>query len=262
MENPSRSHSIQQPSGPGFGELARSVAPVAGPLLQLLFPSPPTPLDILRERLLEIQITKELEGAALPVVKIEWAELIPDGRQDLVCVGARGSGKTAFCAGFGQELSARLGLEFSVLGWPAAIADKIGASVVTDLVSLRDRVVFVDEAGVLVPAGKRQKALYQAVTLARHRNVSILWSAQTLSGLHRDVLRSDCWLAFKRQNEIAARFDREEALDLLAQVRTLQVRFPELGEPAWTTVIVDGGYHIVEAPLPSGWDDSVSRLWR
>ena len=253
------------PAG-GLLRLAGGALSHAGPLVDRLFPRPPTLVDQLRTAYLALQIRK-LTGEAVVYREAGWGELL-SSRRDVVVFGDRGSGKTALACFLCQLVSSNTGLPVVGIDFPPEAAAALGFDWVpsSDLHEVHDAVVLVDEAALTWGAKRAVPRLVDYLALARHRNVWSFVTTQSLAFLSRDVFRVDVLLAAKRVSSLAVRFEREEAVDLVTQAITIQHRHPELfalgnaaGESPIGTVVLDGSSACVAINgLPGGWDDSVS----
>lgn len=237
-----------------------------GPLAQLaarqLF-SRPSVLEQLQVRMLALQVAK-LEQAVAVVSRFRFEELLAEDRTDYVICGERGAGKTAFAVALAQLLD-RSGRKPYGVDMPQQACEALGLTPLrfADALGAEGAALVVDEAELRVPSGKRQRALYELLALARQSDTCVLWTSQGLSGVARDVLRQGCVYAFLRLDPMAIQWDREEALPILSQVVRIQQAMPELAMPGG--VVLCGGGRFAAAcdvPLPAGWTDRTSRLWR
>lgn len=239
-----------------------------GPLLRLAGPmmdrwlARPSLAERLQERLLAVQLSKAIEGAAVPVIMAQWPAMVPEQRHDVVIVGRRGSGKTALAVAWAQAFAARAGVPIKGVDISPAICAPLGIEPVRSWTGSKDCVVLLDEASLRAAPGRRNEALWDALSLARHRGISCVWTSQSLAALHRDVLRLEAVVAFKAIDPLASRFEREEVLDLVASAVSIQTRFGFETAPASTLLYAGGHWLLGSTPLPSGWSDQVSRLWR
>ena len=236
----------------GFGDLLK-------PLGQLF--KQPDPLDAVRLRLALLELAKATSGGVLSYADVgTFDRLLIQDRQDWVLLGSRGAGKTAAAIWIAQILANALHLKPYVYRWPSWAAEAVGISVIDSLDKLRDCIVVVDESGLKLPIGKRDDVLLDLVSLARHNNVSVIWTSQSASGVHRDILRQDVRVAWGRVDPVQVRFDRQELADLLAQVVSIQGS--RIWSPGLFCVPTGAGWSVAQAGIPQGWNESVSRLWR
>lgn len=231
----------------------------AGGVLNALFPRP-DPLQELRVRLAALELQRALKGV------VSWRDVgdlraaFEPVRQDVIFAGRRGTGKTAAAVLMAQELGTALKVPAYALGWRPEVARRVNLEAVdADLNELQDCVCVVDEAGLRVRPGKRDEYLAEAIALGRQNGVSLLWSTQSGAGVHRDVLRQDVRMVWGEVDPIQARFDREELADLVSGVVGIQAGGWERGR--WLTYI-RGQWVGGRLPLPVGWSDEVSTLWR
>lgn len=247
------------PSGVNLGGLLRSLA---GPLQQLL-PVRPSPLEEIRLRLAALELSRAVTGGVVGYRDVgDFRAILEPERQDIVFLGRRGGGKTAAACRVAQDLARELKQPVRAVGWRADHARALGFEPYEgSLADLADCVVVLDEAGLRVKPGKRDEALAEAVALARHYGISLLWASQSGAGVHRDVLRQDVRLAWLEIEPLQARFDREELGDLLAQVIAIQA-----GAAPWPKGRLVTRHRnewcVGAVPLPDGWSEKVSRLWR
>lgn len=247
---------------PGGGLPLPGLFKLVAPLLNSITPRQVSPLEAVRLRLAALELARHLNGGVLSYRDVGSLDnILKPVRQDWVLLGARGSGKTATGVYIAQFLRKALEVRAVAVGWPAAAAKAVGLESVTKLDGLRDVVAIVDEAGLRVKPGKRDEMLVEAVALARHYGVSLIWTSQGGAGVNRDVLRQDARVAWLRVEPLQARFDREELVDLVSQVVSIQSK-----EPVWAPgrlVTLDAsGWTVAQAGLPEGWSEQVSTLWR
>ena len=238
----------------GLGQLLR-------PLGSLLRPS--DPLETVRLRLALLELAKATSGGVVGWRDVgSLANVVPAERQDWCLLGSRGAGKTATGVWIAQHLARVLEVPAVALGWPIWAAERVGLKSVPTLDRLSDCVVFVDEAGLRLKPGKRDEALSEMVALARHENLSLIWTSQSAAGIHRDVLRQDVRVAWLRVEPVQVRFDREELADLLAQVVSIQGSSGGPWPAGRLCIPAGTGWVSAQSPLPAGWDEEVSKLWR
>lgn len=217
--------------------------------------------DTLRQLQIAIashQLAKLTHGNVV-AERLPWP-CVPDHRHDFLITGARGGGKTALAVAWGQQLSANLRLPLIGLRTPAPAAQALRLdAVIPDLDSARDCVLLADEAALHSGLGSRKRPILEALTLGRQRNVSIMWTAQSLSSASPDLLRATELVGFKWIAPFGSLFDRPEATEIIATAVALQGPEPDT---ASTRLLLNGKWYTTNNPLPNYWTEEVSRLWR
>lgn len=153
-------------------------------------------------RALRRELADELLAAPTPLL-----EHLP-GRFDLVVIGARGSGKTRVASRLHQALvGAGVACQFNRRAWP-------------DWASCSG-VQFVDDCGELFCEGKRESALFTALSVARARNLSTVFIAQHSMQVPPDVWRLGVFLLVTSAPwswRILAREEMRDRLDAANEV--------------------------------------------
>jgi len=226
-----------------------------GTILRTLAQFRPDPEAQLRRRLLEAQLERLNPRPPIPFVPAPWEAIDWTERTDVIVTGDRGSGKTALAAAIAQASQRPI----ACIDWPSGPAETIGGRTVSaELIASLPRCVLVLDEARLRTQHRKPEWLWSMIALARQRDHSLIWTAQSTASIAPDILRMDARLAFKRTNPIAARFGREELSDIATAAKTLL----DTREGPGATAILDGGQWILtDAPLPAGWTDRVSRLW-
>ncbi len=250
----------------------RALSPLISGIVEALRGSEPDALRELqiREACLRIE---QLQGRATVLKAAPVLEALGAGwmdedgqlcwaRRDVLIFGTRGSGKSASSAVIGQ-LAQALGEKVYTKGMPSKVSEALGFEATnTKLCDLKDCVVLVEEAGLAFGSSrKRDDQLEQALALARHNGISIVWNAQNTAQIQRSILRHEAALCFKQVDPFAALFEREEVGDLMQQVIALQTQYP--AETPGRTLVASGGqWFQTELPLPDGWTERISIMHR
>lgn len=237
---------------------AGSIAKLLGPLL----PAPANPLAELQARLVAVELARKLKDGVLPYAVAPWALCAPSTRSDHIILGARGSGKTAFAALLGQQLRQALDLPCLAVGWPEPIAAQLGFRTLKPstqlLADTQDAILLLDEARLRI----KDDDLWELYALARQRNVSIIYTTQTLAALPRDVLRLEAQLWARRLDPLAARFEREEVTDLAANAIAIQTAVGFSPDRPALVCRLTAPIVVTDTPLPNNWTEESSTLWR
>ena len=219
-------------------------------------------LDELRCEHLALQI-RQMQGGAGPVIDAPLGDLVPeDERQDWIVLGERGSGKTALGVTLAQLVAGDQ--EIYALGFRKWASDQLGIQTVTKgkLKDLRDCVLLVDETALHWSPTKLGDGMISLLAVARHRNVSVIWTAQNSSQIDVRVLRHDFRLACKKLSVLQTRFDREEIGPVLLQAVGIQTQYASVFENPEALLVFDGQWFVSRNGLPEGWSEKVSTLWR
>lgn len=250
---------------PAAGRLIEAVGSLIPALTDALIPKQGDQLTQLQIELTKLQVAKEAERLNPPAIRVEPSIFRTADRMDWLFLGPRGKGKTAMCCYVGQQMAEVQELPLYAVGWHAEEANQVGAFTCTpkEAKKLRDAVLMFDEASLRIRPGRRDGDLFEMLALARHRNLSCLWTAQTSSSVHRDVLRMGASYCFVGFDPIARLLDREELLEVQTMAEIVSQRNPDTQEPGGAVLLVEGQFAVVSGvPLPEGWTEQISKLWR
>lgn len=217
----------------------------------------PDPERDLRMELLRRQVEAAGAKPPTPYIPAEWGSLDFSTRKDFAILGARGSGKTATALAIAQASQRTvIGIDF-----PTDVAASLGIGTAPH--SALQRVpsgscIVLDEARLRVNSWKRDW-LWSVVSLARHRDHSLIYTSQSTASLAPDILRMELAIVWKVSDPLAAKFGRDE---LQEQAATAQQLLKLTEAPMGTAIYDEGSWILTQAPLPQGWSDKTSRLWR
>lgn len=213
----------------------------------------------LRREMLELQ---RLTEAPIPV-SVPWPQLVEslmEIRQDHVILGDRGSGKSALA--FGLAAAARAtGRTVVAVGLPEWACEAVGFIPVKAVKDVpRGVFALVDEAGSIfsrLASRRREPGLIEQLAIARHRDVSWCWVAQSAAALDRQVLRTEALVWAKRMDPFRTRFDREELAGWMTLLLGIQANWdPEDREVV--AVYAGNEWLITRNPLPPDWSERIS----
>lgn len=255
---------VSRPVASSFdlGGMFRGVSQIAK-LIHPFLPQPPDPIAELQARILSVELAKKLAGGTIPYGISSWAAVAPDRRSDHILIGARGAGKTAFASLLAQHMRDLLKVPVFAPGFPQFVSDALGfhpssATTAREWLQAQDCILLLDEARLRV----KDVDLWELVALARQRNVSIIYTTQSLAALPRDILRLEAVLWARRLDPLASRFEREEVADLAAQCIAVQSAVGFTVERPSLVLKLTAPAVVCETPLPVGWSDEASTLWR
>ncbi len=182
----------------------------------------------------------------------------------MLIIGRRGSGKTA------------LGMKF--LGWYHRYTDRKCYGVGYKRATLprwikkadsfedipNDSVVLIDEAAILFFSREAMtsmnKFLSRLMSIARHKNLSLILITQSSAMVDLNVLRLADVLLFKEPSLLQARFERRPLQDLFKKVTSVFGRIDK--KMAHFYVYSDEFEGLVHYSLPYFWNDSISKAFR
>lgn len=225
----------------------------------------PTEADQLRVALMRAQLAELTGPQAFSAIDLERALLELGDRADVVCLGPRGSGKTATAWTLAATFAALHGLRLCVPGWPPDRYPVLPGITYTnerdskEWHRLQDAVVLIDEAALVVGVGKRDAVIWEALALARHRNLSTFWTSQDAASLRRELLRLDPTLIWSGVPAWSQPIDRPElaqAANTAGAVLRSQNRTENVGARA---MLHGGRWWGFDLPLPPWFNDSMSR---
>ncbi|KXB04434.1 hypothetical protein AKJ48_02620 [candidate division MSBL1 archaeon SCGC-AAA261O19] len=128
-----------------------------------------------------------------------------------------------------------------------------------------DSVVLIDEAAILFFSREAMKSmnktLSKLMSVARHKNLTLILITQSSAMVDLNVLRLADVLLFKEPSLLQARFERKSLKDLFEKVDTV---FEEIEEEkvAHFYVFSDEYEGLVQYDLPYFWNDSISRAFK
>ena len=237
-------------SGGGFS------LPALGRLANF-FPKPPSQRDLLEQRLLELRVA-ELERALRVVpwrLVSSFAEL--PGR-DVVVLGGRGSGKTAFAVSLAQYWSESEQRPVYGVGWRDDLAKSVGVwKAPDDVWRCRDCVVLADEHS-LIASDKAE--MWRSYALGRQQGRRVISTSQSTAAIPPDVFRLGPTLVWRSVDALALHYEREEVQPIVRQAGAILASMGN-GLERWVA-FADGQWFGGNVALPKGWSDDVSQLWR
>jgi len=218
---------------------------------------PPSRVDQLRERLLELELANAITGAAAAYTLVQF-DVLCGARNDWVIAGDRGTGKTALSVAVAQAMSRALGWSLVVADVTPKIAAMVGARSMPFAQALQQQrcVVVVDEFRL---RPKEQQQLWSSLALGRQQSRAMIATTQSLAAVDRDVFRQGPVLAWKSASLLSTAFEREELRPLCVIACKILAQLPKPGG----TAVYSGGLWVgTDNGLPAGWSEDVSVLWR
>jgi hypothetical protein len=178
----------------------------------------------------------------------------------MLIIGKRGGGKTALGMKF-VEIGKILDKKSYVVGFENSKVPKWvkKASNLEDVPN--NSLVLVDEAGISFSAResmkKGNKEMANLLSIARHKNLSLIFITQNSAMLDLNVLRLADVLLFKEPSLLQSRFERKNLQDMFQKVGE---NFKDLdNRKNYSYVISDDFEGLVWNELPDFWNESISK---
>ncbi len=182
----------------------------------------------------------------------------------MLIVGKRGSGKTAlgmqFLTWYNHSTRRRCyGIGYDTAKLPRWIHKAKGIEEIPN-----DSVVLVDEAAILFFSREAMtsmnKMLTKLMTVARHKNLSMVLITQSSALIELNVLRLADVLLLKEPSLLQARFERKALQDIFIAV---DKTFKKLSERVNHFYVYSDEFEgLVRYGLPNFWNESISRAFR
>ncbi|MBS3172425.1 hypothetical protein J4438_02510 [Candidatus Woesearchaeota archaeon] len=178
----------------------------------------------------------------------------------MLIIGKRGSGKTALGMRF-IEIANMFKKKIYIMGFDNSKTPTWMKKTTSIEEIPNDSVVLVDEAGISFSARssmkKANKELSSLLSIARHKNLSLIFITQSSAMLDVNVLRLADILLFKEPSLLQSKFERKGLQDMFNKVGK---SFDKLeGKKEYFYIISDDFEGLVKTSLPSFWNESISK---
>ncbi len=186
------------------------------------------------------------------------------GSNIVLITGKRGSGKTALGMKFLElfrKLSKRkvfaMGFESAKLPFRIKKADDIGEI-------SNNSVVLIDEGAITFSSRDSMKSanklLGKLMSIARHKNLSLLLIAQNSAMIDLNVLRLADTIILKEPSLLQAQFERKAIKDMYEKA---SVHFNDIKDKKSHFYVMDDEFEgLLRYSLPSFWSESISKSFR
>lgn len=190
----------------------------------------------------------------------ELIESFRDKSLIMLIIGKRGGGKTALGMSFVE-----LGKIFNKKIYAVGFEDSKVPSWVKKSGNVEEvpnsSLVLIDEAGIAYSSRssmkKSNKELSNLLSIARHKNLSLIFVTQNSAMLDLNVLRLADVLLFKEPSLLQLRFERKALQDMFSKVSK---NFKTLKDKrTYFYVISDEFEGLVVNRLPGFWNESISK---
>jgi len=181
----------------------------------------------------------------------------------MLILGRRGGGKTALGMNFVEigkmfnKIPHLVGFESSKI--PKWIKKANNLSEIPN-----NSLVLVDEAGISFSSKdsmkKANKNLANLLSIARHKNLSLIFITQSSAMLELNILRLCDVLLFKEPSLLQSRFERRGLQDLFVKVNE---NFKDLDQKKnYSYIISDDFEGLINSKLPNFWNESISKSFK
>ncbi len=189
-----------------------------------------------------------------------FLENFRDSSLIMIITGRRGGGKTALGMKF-VELGKVFKKKIYVIGFDSSKVPRF-VKKAEDLDSVANgSLVLVDEAGISFSARssmkKSNKRMGELLSIARHKNLSLIFITQNSAMLDLNVLRLADVLLFKEPSLLQNRFERKSLQDLFDKVGANFKDVPDKKNHFYA--ISDDFEGLVWNDLPGFWNESISK---
>ncbi|MBU1974913.1 MAG: hypothetical protein KKG59_00760 [Nanoarchaeota archaeon] len=204
-----------------------------------------------------VESTKE--GNSTPFQKkVAYKSLI------LLIIGRRGSGKTALGMSFLEFFHEKTRKKCCILGFEKTKLPRWIQKVPNVKDAPLNSTVLIDEGGIVLSSRDsmkdRNKEISKIMTIARHKNLSLIFISQNSAMIDLNVLRLADTLLLKEPSLLQAKFERKALKDIYEDIKE---RFKEKKEKAAYFFVWDDDYQgMMKFDLPEFWDEGVSKSFR
>jgi hypothetical protein len=182
----------------------------------------------------------------------------------MLITGKRGSGKTSLGMKLLEVFSNRSSRECYIVNYRKARLPKWMHRIDSVEDAPNNAVVLIDEGAVGYFSRESMKeanrVLSKIMTLARHKNLSLLIISQNSAMIDLNVVRLSDTLLFKEPSLLQARFERRALKDMFDKVTPF---FKKLEDPNSHFYVWDDDFEgMISYDLPGFWTESISTSFR
>ena len=181
----------------------------------------------------------------------------------MLILGRRGAGKTALGMKF-VEIGRMFNKIPYVIGFENSRIPKWikKANHLSDIPN--NSLVLIDEAGISFSSKdsmkKANKNLTNLLSIARHKNLSLIFITQSSAMLELNVLRLCDVLLFKEPSLLQSRFERRGLQDLFIKVSE---NFKDLDQKKDHSYVISDDFEgLINSKLPDFWNESISKSFK
>jgi hypothetical protein len=181
-----------------------------------------------------------------------------------IILGARGSGKTGLGMRLLENAYAKTKRKCYCMGFHEETLPSYLSTINSIDEAAKDSFILIDEGGILFSARKSMseanKILSEALLIARHNDLSIIFISQNSANLEINALRQTDYLLLKPSSLLQKDFERQKIKDIYDSANEGFER--HRGVTGLTYVYSTEFQGFVSNPLPSFWTSKVSKAFR
>jgi len=177
----------------------------------------------------------------------------------ILITGKRGSGKTALGFKFLENLAGKRRAYYLGEGKFPRFIKKV-----SDIKDVKNNsILLVDEAAIIYSSRnsmkKSNKVLGELMTIARHKDLSLIIITQNSAMIDLNVLRLADTIVFKEPSLLQARFERKSILDLFKKAESHFKKIDSKERKKHFYVLDDEFEGMLISGLPEFWSDKISK---
>ncbi|HLC58727.1 MAG TPA: zonular occludens toxin domain-containing protein [Candidatus Nanoarchaeia archaeon] len=181
-----------------------------------------------------------------------------------IIIGARGTGKSALGLKLLENIHVKTGRKVSTMGFNSEDLPNWVNNIETIEEVKNNSVVLLDESGITFSSRESMsninKLLSNLLLIARHKDVTLIFISQNSSNIDLNIIRQADFLLFKPSSLLQKDFERKKINDIYKEVDNYFKEYK--GEKGLVYVYSDVFKGFVLNPLPSFWNDKVSKAYR
>lgn len=180
-----------------------------------------------------------------------------------IILGARGSGKSAIAIKLLENIYNKTSHKIYAIGFKKESMPS-WIEVIDSIDKINNNAhILIDEGGVLFNSrssmSKPNKILSDLMLIARHKNLSIIFISQNSSNLEVNILRQADYLILKPSSLLQKNFERKIIMKIYDQISEDFKNFKS--DKGLAYIHSDDFQGFVSNPLPSFWNDKISKSW-
>lgn len=181
-----------------------------------------------------------------------------------IIIGARGSGKSALGLKVLENIYSKKKSKIFAMGFKSEEMPSWIKCINSVEEIKNDSYILVDEGGILFSSrksmSKPNKLLSELILVARHKNLSIIFISQNSSNLEINVLRQADYLLLKPSSLLQKNFERKIIKEIYEEQKENFKKLKQ--EKGFFYIHSDKFRGFVSNPLPSFWNQNISKSWK